>query len=155
MVQQWSTSSSVVWQPNVAGGYNLTVYGRNGTVSAGDVSDSRTFEATTSGTGGGGGGGGTSPMTSVTLTYTPTTPQPVGTSVTMTAQGSGGSGTQMYRFWVQRWGGDWQIVQDWSTSPTTSWRPSEDGGYSFTVYGRNGATGDGDISASTTFEARW
>jgi len=150
VLQDWSTSNSVTWRPAAAGGYSLTVYGRNGTAGSG-VSTSRTFEATASS---GGGTTGTSPMTSVALSFTPTTPQPVGTSVTMSAQGQGGSGTAMYLFLVQPWGGAWQTVQDWSTSPTLTWRPWAAGGYNLTVYGRRGTTGNGDTSDSRTFEAR-
>jgi hypothetical protein len=150
IVQDWSTANTHPWRPPTAGGYNLTVYGRNGTVGDG-VSTSRTFEATASS---GGGTTGTSPMTSVALSFTPTTPQPVGTSVTMSAQGQGGSGTAMYLFLVQPWGGAWQTVQDWSTSPTLTWRPWAAGGYNLTVYGRRGTTGNGDTSDSRTFEAR-
>ncbi|MEP7116614.1 MAG: putative Ig domain-containing protein [Acidobacteriota bacterium] len=152
VVQEWSTSASVSWRPAVSGGYNLTVYARNGTIGTGDVTNSRTFEAS-AGTGSGG-GAPRSPMTSIALTYTPTTPQPVGTNVTLTAQGRGGTGTPTYRFWVQPWGGAWQIVQDWSTSSTLTWRPAAIGGYNLTVYGRTGATGDGDVSDSKTFEAK-
>jgi hypothetical protein len=78
----------------------------------------------------------------------------VGTSVVMTAQGQGGSGTAMYLFLVQPWGGAWQTVQNWSTSPAVTWRPSAAGGYNLTVYGRRGTTGGGDTSTSRTFEAR-
>ncbi len=58
----------------------------------------------------------------------------------------------MYRFWVQPWGGQWQIVQDWSPSATHTWRPAAPGGYNLTVYGRTGS-GDGDVSTSRTFVA--
>ena len=147
VLQDWSASRSVTWRPATAGGYNLTVYGRNSTAGNG-VSTSRTFEAT------GTNSGGTSPMTSVALSFTPATPQLVGTSVVMTAQRQGGSGTAMYLFLVQPWGGAWQTVQNWSTSPAVTWRPSAAGGYNLTVYGRRGTTGNGDTSASRTFEAR-
>ena len=149
MVQDWSQTATYTWRPSVAGGYNLTVYGRTGSTGNG-VSDSKTFEVTASG---GGGTAGGSPMTGVALSFTPSTPRPVGTAVVLTAAGSGGSGTPTYRFWVQPWGGAWQIVQDWSTSATVTWRPSAAGGYNLTVYGRTGSTGNGDVSASRTFEA--
>lgn len=150
IVQDWSASATVTWRPGFAGGYNLTVYGQNGTGGEG-VSDSRTFEAIGSGTSG---GGTRSPMTSVALSFTPTTPQAVGTAITLSARGEGGSGTPTYCFWIQPWGGAWQIVQDFSPSATVTWTPPYPGGYNLTVYGRTGTTGEGEASDSRTFEAR-
>ena len=123
------------------------------TVRDANGSDAHSFAwtITTSGTDG---GGGTSPMPGAALSFPPTTPQAVGTAVALSASGQGGSGTPMYRFWVQPWGGSWQIVQDWSFSATHTWRPAAPGGYNLTVYGRTGSSGDGDVSASKTFVAR-
>ena len=90
-------------------------------------------------------------MTSVGVAFSLSTPQVVGTTVTITARGQGGSGTPMYRFWVQPWGGAWQIVQDWSPSTSYAWRLAAAGGYNVTIYGRNGAVGDGDVNNSRTF----
>lgn len=156
LLQDWSTADTFTWRPAVAGGYNLSAHGRTGT-SGNGVGTNRTFEVTASGSGGTGGGGTTgtsttiSPMTGVDLSFTPTSSQPVGTSIVLSAQAQGGSGTAMYRFWAQPWGGQWQLLQDWSTSATYTWRPAAAGGYNLSVHGRRGTTGDG-VGTSRTFE---
>lgn len=157
VMQDWSASPTYTWRPPTVGGYNLSVSGRTGTSGDG-VADYRTFSATTAAAGSGGGtGGGTggapSPMTAVTLSFTPATPQAVGAVVVLSAQGQGGSGPAMYRFWIQPWGGQWQLVQDWTASSTYSWTPRVAGGYNISVYGRTGSSGDG-VATSRNFEVR-
>lgn len=160
IVQDWSASAVYSWRPSVAGGYNLSVSGRTGTTGEG-VGDSRTFEVTagaggttgTGGTGGGTGGGATRPMTGVTFSLAPSPSPPVGTPVVISAQGQGGSGPAMYRFWIQPWGGQWQLVQDWNANSRYTWTPRLAGGYNVSVYARTGSSGDG-VGTSQNVDVR-
>lgn len=51
-------------------------------------------------------------VTGVTLTAAPQSPQPTGATITLTAASTGGVAPISYRFWVQRWGGEWQLLRD-------------------------------------------
>jgi hypothetical protein len=84
------------------------------------------------------------PATGVTLTASVPSPQTVGTSVTFTASGQGSAGYE-YRFWLND-GTGWQIVRDYSTSPTwTLSRPA--GTYYVTVYVRTSSAVGVDAEA--------
>jgi hypothetical protein len=65
------------------------------------------------------------PPTSVTLTPNLFSPQPKGTVVTFTAEATGGSGNYDYRFGVHETGGNWTIVQDYSSSSNFTWRAAD------------------------------
>ena len=49
-----------------------------------------------------------------------TSPQPAGTAIVLTGSASC-AGTPQYRFWLQKPGGPWAVVQDYGSSPTFSW----------------------------------
>lgn len=80
-------------------------------------------------------------MTGVTLT-TNLPSAPVGTPVVLTATGSGGTPPYVYRFWVQPWGGDWQVVRDWAAGATHTWTPTAPGGYNVWVQARRSTSPD-------------
>jgi cell wall-associated protease len=80
-------------------------------------------------------------MSSVTLTTDRASSQPTGTMITLTATGSGGATPYAYRFWVQPWGGAWQIVRDWGPAATYVWTAAALGGHNLAVEARSaGAT---------------
>ena len=82
------------------------------------------------------------PMTSAGLTANLTSPQTPGTTVTLTGQGSGGTAPYSFKWWVQKDGGAWTLLQDWTASPVT-WTPTQSGNYVVGVWGRSsGATAD-------------
>jgi hypothetical protein len=82
------------------------------------------------------------PMTSAGLTANLTSPRTPGTTVTLTGQGSGGTAPYSFKWWVQKDGGAWTLLQDWTASPVT-WTPTQSGNYVVGVWGRSsGATAD-------------
>lgn len=40
----------------------------------------------------------------------------------------------LYKFWVKELNGNWQVIQDYSPSPETTWTPKKPGDYIFSVY---------------------
>ena len=138
--QQWSTSNRWTWTPTVAGSaFRVAVWVRNAgsTADAFDndgANGSVAFPITGGSTGGG-------PMTSVTVTTDSAVA--VGRSLSLLLGGTGGTGPYSFKVWVQKDGGTWTLVRDWSTSTTLSWSASAPGNYQFGVWGRSaGATAD-------------
>lgn len=89
-------------------------------------------------------------MTGITLTTNITSPPRLGTTIELTAAGSGGTPPYAYRFWVQPWGGVWQIVRDWSATATHLWTPTAAGGYNVTVEGRGSGATAAEVQAGIT-----
>ena len=80
--------------------------------------------------------GPSSPMTGATLAASHANPM-FGTTVTLTAGGSGGTAPYAFKLWVQRDGGAWVMLRDWSTSATVNWTPSATGTYVFGLWARS------------------
>jgi hypothetical protein len=79
-------------------------------------------------------------MTSLTSSLA--SPQAPGTSIRFTAVASGGTAPYQFKWWVQR-GGEWSVAQNWSSSATFNWQPTEIGTYMVAVWARNaGVTAD-------------
>lgn len=134
LLRDWSAAPTYTWVPTTASGYSLWVQARSQGSTVVEVQSGINFEITA-----GSGGGG--PMTGVALMTDVASPQKIGTTITLTAAGTGGTMPYSYRFWVQPWGGDWQLARDWSTAPTHTWTPTAAGGYSVWVHARSqGAT---------------
>lgn len=144
IVQDWSPTARHAWIPTVAGGYNLTVEARSAGASDPDVHTTITFSVT-------GDRSAVDVMTAVTLTQSPSGPQGPGTLVTWAAAGSGGAEPYSYRFWVQPWGGTWQIVRDWSESSVWEWQPTVVGGYNVAVEGRSRGAVAAQVQVSDVF----
>jgi hypothetical protein len=81
------------------------------------------------------------------LTLTPSigSSQPVGTSIKWTASASG---SMWYQFSVQPSGGAFSIVRDFSSSPTFTWTPIDEGQYVIRVVAQ--ATGSPSTTLTTT-----
>lgn len=148
VLQDWSTTATVSWTPTTQGGYNLAVEARRAGSTAGEAQSAIGYTIS-SGSGGGGGGGGT--MTGITLSTNPTDPQPRGTTIVLSGTGAGGTAPYSYRFWVQPWSGDWQVIRDWGLTASASWTPTVAGGYNIAVEGRSSGASNAQVSASNTY----
>src|SRR5207244_2234045 len=74
----------------------------------------------------------TQPCSIVTVTPSLGSPQPAGTAVTFTASPSGCSSAE-YRFYNVVPGSSWQLLRDWSTTPTFSYTGTVPGTYYWEV----------------------
>jgi len=87
-----------------------------------------------------------------TLVTTPPSPSAAATTVTATGSSTGCT-NPLYQFWRASPGGNWQIVQPYSTSPTLTWNTTGEGAgaYSLSVWVRD-ASGSGAFGNSS---GRW
>lgn len=127
LLRDWGTGSTHTWTPTSASGYNIWVQARSAGGTAVEAQAGVNFVVTP-------GGGG--PMTAVTLSTTLASPQAAGTAITLAATGTGGTTPYEFRFWVQPWNGDWQLLRDWGPS-AAPWTPTIAGGYNIWVQGRS------------------
>jgi hypothetical protein len=155
MEQDWGSSSSFVWTPNhAAADYRAGVWVR--AVGAEQhVNGSMPFpiEAAASGTEPTEpdptepGPTDPEPVTVTSLAADLSAPQDAGTAVTITAGATGGGGSLEYRWWIKA-GGQWVLVQDWSSASSFVWTPSEaDPGYRVGVWVR--AQGSQDYATAS------
>jgi hypothetical protein len=144
LVRDWSTNS-LTWTPNQPGTYVIGAWGRS--------SGSTTNVAQAIGTATviiGGVNTPGAPMTGASVAVTSSGMLQVGSSMTLTASGSGGSAPYSFKWWVQRNGGEWLLLQSWGSS-TFTWTPPLPGTYVFGVWGRSsGATADLAQAIGTT-----
>lgn len=146
IVRDWSTASTHPWTPTASGGYNVAVEARTSGSTTVEVQSALGF---TIGSGGGGGGGG--PMSGVTLTTNLSSPQGGGTPITLTAVGVGGTMPYAFRFWVQPWGGAWQLMRDWAPAATFVWTPAAAGGYNLSVEARSSGSTTPEVQSAIGF----
>ena len=64
-------------------------------------------------------------------------PQSLGKSITLSASASGGDGTKKYRFVVMN-SNRITFVQDYSTSTSATWKPTERGNYTIYIKVKDG-----------------
>ena len=165
MLEDWSTSP-VTWTPSQSGSYVVGVWGRSSGASA-DVAQAvgtlpfviATAASTPTPSAAALPSPGTA-MTYASLSANATGPTPSGTPVTFTADGTGGLAPYAFKWWVQKDGGIWTMLQDWSTSATWTWTPTQSGTYVIGVWGRSAdttidrpqaiATASTTITATTT-----
>lgn len=135
VAQGWGTASTFTWRSSTAGAHNVTVEARRDAfVSGSEVQTSVVFEIVST--------------SQVDLTTTLASPQPVGTPIILMAARGGPS---EYRFWVQPWGGSWQVIRDWSTTADCPWLPINVGGYNLAVEARPSASSGPDALAAIGF----
>lgn len=91
------------------------------------------------------------PMTGVTLTTSHESGQSAGTAIQLNAVGHGGRGPYAFRFWLQPWGGGWEIVQGWASGATYLWQPTSAGGYNLAVEARRTTSGATEVQTSIGF----
>ena len=129
MMQDWSTSTTFTWTTSVAGRYTIGLWARSAGVTTDlpQITSQATYVISTTVP--------SVPMTSATVTSSQASPR-VGTSVTLSASASGGTTPYSYRWWVQRNGGAWVMLQDWNTSATLNWTPTETGSYIIGLWAR-------------------
>src|SRR5688572_6563297 len=131
VLRGWSTTSTYMWTPTIAGSYIVTVWAR----SAGVTTDAPQASAQVTYVINAG-------LSITSLTSTLASPQPANTSIGFTAAATGGMGPYQFKWWVFD-GTAWWIVQEWSTSASLNWRPTQAGTYIVAVWGRNaGVTAD-------------
>jgi hypothetical protein len=139
MLQDYSTSDSATWTPTQSGSYQVLVYARSaGSIVHYEAYKTLTFNISDS-----------QPVTGVTLK----TDKPdfnllssVGT-VTITAGALDGTGPQEYLFRIYDPNtAKWVMLQDYSTSATTTWTPTATGSYNIHVLARS-------AGSTTMFEA--
>ena len=91
-------------------------------------------------------------MTGVTLMTSLASPQPTGTMITLTATGSGGATpVHAFRFWVQPYGGAWQIVRDWGPAATYVWTPTMASGFNVAVEARGSGKTVAEVQTAVGF----
>jgi hypothetical protein len=93
------------------------------------------------------------PLTFVNLTANRAAPQLAETPIAFTAVASGGTSPYQYRWWLHD-GRSWQMLRDWSTSPTFIWTPTAgNAAYRLTVWIKdaNSTTSTWDVSGSMAF----
>jgi hypothetical protein len=129
MMQDWSTSTTFTWTTSVAGRYTIGLWARSAGVTTDlpQITSQATYVISTTVP--------SVPMTGATVTSSQASPR-VGTSVTLSASASGGTTPYSYRWWVQRNGGAWVMLQDWNTSATLNWTPMETGSYIIGLWAR-------------------
>ncbi|HEV3193300.1 MAG TPA: S53 family peptidase, partial [Polyangiaceae bacterium] len=84
---------------------------------------------------------GTGACGGATLSASPGSPQNAGTPVTLTA-GSSTCGNPQYEFWERSPGGNWNVVQSWSSNSSYTWNTTglADGTYGWQVYVREASS---------------
>jgi hypothetical protein len=134
--QPWGTSNTWVWDTTgfSAGSYNVQVWARGqGSTAAYDVfTPASSYQLVSA----------NQECSDAGLQSNVTSPSQVGAPVTLTATSSTCPSPE-YKFWRLVPNGSWQIVQDWSSSPTLAWDTSAaaPGAYSFQVWVRRIGSG--------------
>ena len=151
IVRDWGTQATYAWTPTLASGFNVAVDAHGSGAAASEVQSAVGFVIIAGSGGGGSTAGVTVPMTAVTLTTNLASPQPTGTTIVLTATGSGGATLYAYRFWVQPWGGAWQIVRDWGPASSYVWTTAAVGGHNLAVDARSAGATAGEVQSAIGF----
>lgn len=130
LLDDWSSSNSVIWVAPAAGAYSFQAWVRNaGSAAPYDAwLGAGPYTATAA-----------APLAVTTLAADRTFPVPTGTPVSWTARAVGGRGPYTYKFWMFN-GASWSVLQDWSASAAFTWVPPAAGSYSLQVWVRNAAS---------------
>jgi hypothetical protein len=139
-VSPWTTSSTWMWTPSIAGNYEIRVAARSsGSSSAGEMIQSVPFTVT-------------APRVTVTLFPSIASPQTVGSTIRWSATASGNAAGYQYAWWVFN-GSVWSQKTQWTTSSTWSWIPLvPNDRYLVAVWVRSaGSTGRAEAIASVPF----
>jgi len=150
IVQAYSSTATYTWNstPGAAGVYGISVWARDSSSIGVSGNPTGRWDAYASGsytlT--------TTPCSSVTSTAAPPSSAAVGTTVTLTGSASG-CPNPLYQFWIADPGGNWRMVQAYSTSATYTWNTAgaARGTYSISVWVRD-ASSNGVNGNST---GRW
>jgi hypothetical protein len=145
-VTGWNSHNTFTWAPTVANpNYRVSAWVRsNGsTRDEPDATTSEDFPITAAAP------PATARLQAVTLAASAPAPQRLGTTITFTAVPSGGT-SQQFKWFVHD-GTQWNMVRDWSTSSTLSWRPTRpDPNYKIAVWVRNGGSTRDEAEVSQT-----
>ncbi len=133
--QDYSTSKTWTWTSTQPGQYAVQVWVRNSGSTANYDAWKGSGYFNISGTS----------LSVTSLTPTPGLPQSVGTPITWTAIATNGIAPLQYKFYLYSTTSGWVIAQDFSTSNTWIWTPSQAGQYAVQVWVRNaGSTANYD-----------
>jgi O-antigen ligase len=147
MVQDWSSTATFAYAGDAVGGtytFEVDVRSKASPSNAGGPADNvfgYTFlsDATCSG---------------VSATASPSSPQPRGIPVTWAAIAVGCTKAE-FRFFSAAPGGGWQVVRDWSTTPTYTFTAGDTGRYLWEIQVRAvGSSAAYDASLSTSYDVR-
>jgi hypothetical protein len=128
--QDWSAASTFNWRPTNGGDYLVAVWARSsGTKgnSAEAIAQTAFTIATTA---------LVQPLAITSFTGSLASPQAAGSAVTFSTAASGGQGPYEFKWWIFD-GTTWRVGQNWSSSPTFTWRPSAAGEYTVAIWARN------------------
>lgn len=145
LLRDWGPGATHEWTPTSGPGYAIWVQTRDSAAGDRQVQTGINFEISGEVTAGG-------PMTAIRIAADRMSPQPTGTAIRLTATGTGGTTPHMFRFWVQPWGREWQLLRDWGTASTHDWIPTGAGGYSVWVQGRSAGSSSVDVQTGFNFE---
>lgn len=151
MVQDYSTSTSYVWDTTViaAGNYEWMVYARNAGSTATFEATSQVMTYTLSTP------ISNPPVTTVTISSTPTSPQQIGTTVTFTGRARGGVSPYQYRFVIRDSGGNTLVNTSYGAANKFVWNTNglAAGTYTAEVRARSaGNIGDNEASSSISYQ---
>jgi putative Ig domain-containing protein/glucodextranase-like protein len=138
VAQNWSTSTTLNWQPTTSGTYTVAVWTRNAGVTT-DASQALAqvpyviSSAATSGS--------AAPLSITSFSSSVPSPQVADNPITFTATAAGGRTPYQFKWWIRN-GTSWTIAQDWSTASTLNWRPLVAGTYLVAVWARNAGVTD-------------
>ena len=117
LIKDWSTSNSITIAPSKAGKYDIYVAVKDS--SGATVRKNIMFEFN-------------GELTLSSFTADKQSPQLKNTSITLKANSNGGIGTKTYKFY-SKLGNNTQVIKDYSTSNSVTWKPSTDGNYTLYV----------------------
>ncbi len=140
VLQSYSPSASVSWEPASAGSYTVQVWVRSAgsTATYDDWRNSMNLVVS-------------SPLTVSSITANRTSPVAPGTTVTWTASATGGTAPLQYQFWLYSPSSGWSLLQAYSTSNTVSWVPASAGTYTVQAWVRSaGSTATYDAWKNST-----
>jgi hypothetical protein len=122
-VREWSTDATLLWQPALAGSYQITAWVRNGNTTTNAPANGSsslivpfTIDAPAV----------ARPLTVAAPTANLRSPQRVGTQIQFTARTDGGVSPIQFR-WLVSSGQGWHVQQDWSTSSSFTYTPTVPG----------------------------
>ncbi|UFT98878.1 SpoIID/LytB domain-containing protein [Radiobacillus kanasensis] len=124
LIQNYSGKSYVDWTPDTSGNYTLNVHVKD-KYSSKDYDDYITKEFVIN-----------EPIKVDGLSTSKTSPQELGQTINISASASGSTSLE-YKFWAQNIDtNQWILLNDYSSSSTISWLPSESGNYKLVVHVR-------------------
>ena len=128
ILQAWSTTATVVWQPADPAAYQVKVSARESTYPSTVVSKMLTYTITPV-------------LTAAALATSLPSPQRTGMTIRLTPVKTGGASVQYQYYYSTNSGATWSVLQSWTTATYKNWRPTTAREYQLKVAAREGSTG--------------